>query len=138
MYIRRRYLNTTVGDRNSILRGYNGVVDHGHFIMFDDLMDEPGSQSDWSFPSDWETEPNDGDPHTRQALPIPQFNGVDTEYFVFDNVLQAKKLCSVMDLRKEDWMIVMPLHMISLLRTYVKMRDSNKLFICRADKLHFD
>lgn len=105
--------------------------------MFEEGISDVGSESDWSFPSDWEVEPNMVDPHTRMPLPVPQFNGADTEYFEFDNIMQAKKLCSVMDLKKGEWVLVMPLHMLTLIRSYVKMREDNRLWIVRADVIHF-
>lgn len=105
--------------------------------MLDEVTTDVGTESDWSFPSDWEVEPNMADPHTRLPLPVPQFDGAETQFFKFDDITQAKKLCSVMDLRKGEWVIVMPLHMLTLIRSYVKMRQDNHLWIVRADMLHF-
>lgn len=94
---------------------------------------------DYNFPPEWldveaKDLPDPGEPWERDPMPIPEINNQPMEMAHFENVGLLKQFLETFKVDKEDdWCIVIPLHMITLLRSYVKSRRSNDVMLIRRD-----
>lgn len=92
---------------------------------------------DYLFPPDWlDVEardlPDPERPPERDPLPMPEFNCEPAEMVHFDNVLCLKKFLETFEVEDEsEWCIVIPVHMVTLLRAYMKSRKSNDVMLMR-------
>lgn len=93
---------------------------------------------DYNFPLNWldvEAVPP-SEERARDTIPLPTSNGQPPSSVQFENIMMLKKFLETFDLGSEnEWCIVLPVHMITIIRAYLKSRRENNVWLVKRSQV---